>query len=100
MGRLTFEYLAILPAVDEEVWIELDWDAGQLLWAEFAERFRFRAGVSPKHWPAIAEPAPSIVWDLSPIFSGAYPGGFAAGCEAVAGLVLGTLQDCPRGTRR
>lgn len=78
----------------QEPWVELDWDASKLLWAEFADRHQFRAGVNPDHWPAIIEPVPSVVWDLDPIFSGHYPGGFAAGCRDVAALVLGTLQDC------
>lgn len=83
------------PAVvDADGWVDLDWEAGKVLWSDFAESFRFRAGTKSKDWPAIAEPAPSVVWDLSPIFAGACPGGFLAGALAVAGLVLGTLQDC------
>jgi hypothetical protein len=80
--------------VEEDAWVDLDWDAGKVLWAEFAERFQFRSGVDPRDWPAIVEPVPSVVWDLSPVFTGEYSGGFAAGCRDVAALVLGTLQDC------
>ncbi len=83
------------PAVvDVGGWVGLDWEAGKVLWSDFAERFRFRAGTTSKDWPAIAEPAPSVVWDLSAIYSGTCPGGFLAGVQVVAGLVLGTLQDC------
>ncbi len=79
----------------QEPWAELDWDAGRLLWAEFADRYQFRAGIRPPdQWPGITEPVPSVVWDLGPIFTGDYPGGFTAGCRDVAALVLGTLQDC------
>jgi hypothetical protein len=35
-----------------------------------------------------------VVWDLAPVFDGSFPGGPLAGRAAVAGLVLGTLQDC------
>lgn len=80
--------------MDAGGWVDLDWEAGEVLWSDFAEKFRFRAGTTPKDWPAIAEPAPSVVWDLSPIFTGACPGEFLAGAVAVAGLVLATLQDC------
>jgi Protein of unknown function (DUF2716) len=86
-GRYSF-------AVEDEAWVELDRSAGNALWAEFADRFQFRAGINSDRWPAIVEPLPSVVWDLSPIFAGAYPGGFAIGCRDVAALVLGTLQDC------
>lgn len=78
----------------EDGWIELEWEVGKVLWADFAEQFHFRAGVTSKDWPAIAEPVPSVTWDLSPVFSGDSPGGFGPGMLAVAGLVLGTLQDC------
>jgi hypothetical protein len=65
--------------VYEDGWVELEWEAGKVLWNDFAERFRFRAGSAPKDWPAIAEPVPSVTWDLSPIFSGDCPGGFDTG---------------------
>ena len=83
-----------LRGVDDEVWVELDWDAGKVLWAGFADRYQFRASISPGGWPAIVEPTPSVVWDLRPVFEGDYPGGFTAGSREVAGLVLGTVQDC------
>jgi uncharacterized protein DUF2716 len=69
--------------VEDEVWVELDWDAGKVLWAEFADRFQFRAGTNPDRWPAIVEPTPSVVWDLSRIFTGDCPGGFVASCRDV-----------------
>jgi hypothetical protein len=59
-----------------------------------ADRYQFRSATIPEGWPAIIEPAPSVVWDLSPVFDGDYPGGFNAGSRDVADLVLGTLQDC------
>jgi hypothetical protein len=80
--------------VDEGGWVDLDYEIGKILWADFAEQFRFRHGNSAERWPAVSEPVPSVVWDLSPVFNGDYPGGFPAGSLAVAGLVLGTLQDC------
>jgi hypothetical protein len=94
MGSSGFGVPGYPPVVYAGGWVDLDREVGDVLWADFAEQFRFRAGVTSKRWPAIAEPMPSVVWDLSPIFSGACPGGFDAGSLAVAGLVLGTLQDC------
>jgi hypothetical protein len=81
-------------AVEDGVWVELEPDVQRVLWAEFVERFQFRAGVNPEAWPAIVEPVPSVVWDLGPIFEAEAVGGFAAGSREVAALVLGTLQDC------
>jgi hypothetical protein len=80
--------------VGDEVWIELEYANGRRLWTDFVERFQFRPDVTAAHWPAIVEPAPSVVWDLSPVFAGACPGGFETGSRAVAGLVLSTLRDC------
>jgi hypothetical protein len=77
-----------------DVWVELADDAGRRLWAEFAQRFRFRAGVARTSWPAIDEPAPSVTWDLSRVFAGDCTGGFEAGMRRMAELVLCTLQDC------
>jgi hypothetical protein len=50
------------PPVEEEVWVELDWQAGQLLWADFADRFRFRAGMSPKDLWGFQNPEPVVIW--------------------------------------
>jgi hypothetical protein len=80
--------------VVNEVWVELDREVGHHLLAEFMDRYQFRLGIESKDWPAIVEPTPSVTWDLASIFTGSYPGGFAAGCRDVAALVLGTLQDC------
>ena len=33
-------------------------------WTEFEERFGFRPGMKPESWPAIAEPTPSVTFDL------------------------------------
>ena len=77
-----------------EAWGELDWDAGDALWADFADRYQFRASTNADKWPSIVEPAPSVVWDLSTVFTGDYPGGFTAGSRDVAAVVLRTLQDC------
>jgi hypothetical protein len=41
---------------------ERDYDAA---WDLFEERFRFRPSVDPAQWPGIAEPTPSITFDLS-----------------------------------
>ncbi|MEV4414338.1 DUF2716 domain-containing protein [Catellatospora sp. NPDC049609] len=84
------------PAVVDEVWLELDWEDGRRLWAEFVQRFGFRHGfgVDAGDGPAIEEPAPSAVWDLAGVFAGTCPGGFAAGRLAIAEIVLGTLRDC------
>jgi hypothetical protein len=75
--------------VDLDGWVDLEWDVGKSLWADFVEEFQFRSGVTADDWPAILEPEPSVVWDLSSIIDGDYPGGFAAGALAVAGLVPG-----------
>jgi hypothetical protein len=80
--------------MDDGGWVDLDPETGKALWTDFAAGFGFRDGVTPDDWPAIVEPKPSVAWDLSAIFNGTCPGGFAAGSLAVAGLVLGTLQDC------
>lgn len=82
------------PGVDLDGWVELEWVVGKTLWAEFAEAFHFRSGVTPEAWPAIIEPEPSVVWDLSAVFEGRHTGGFPAASLAVARLVLKTLQDC------
>jgi Protein of unknown function (DUF2716) len=47
--------------VQDDGWVELDWDAGNVLWSEFADRHQFRASVNPDQWPAIVEPTPSVV---------------------------------------
>jgi hypothetical protein len=82
------------PEVEDEVWAELDRDVGRVLWAEFADRFRFRLGIAAGEFPAIIEPTLSVVWDLGSVFAGDFPGGFRAGVRMVAASVLGTLQDC------
>jgi Protein of unknown function (DUF2716) len=76
---------------EQAVWTELERDAGRQLWAEFAERYHFRAGTSPKAWPGIREPTPSITWDLSAIFRGPQ---FDEDSRAVAQLVLDVLTVC------
>jgi hypothetical protein len=49
--------------VEEEVWVELEWDVGKQLLAEFIESYQFRLGVESKDWPAIIEPTPSVTWE-------------------------------------
>jgi hypothetical protein len=75
----------------DDVWGLLEDDAQRYLWTEFADRYRFRAGVNPRKWPGITEPTPSITWDLSPVFSG---GRFNEDSRRVAQLVLDLLTTC------
>jgi Protein of unknown function (DUF2716) len=51
--------------VEDEVWVELDWDAGKQLLAEFIDHYQFRMGIESKDWPAIVEPIPSVTWDMT-----------------------------------
>jgi hypothetical protein len=46
--------------VEDEVWVELEWDAGKQLLAEFIENYQFRLGSGSEDWPAIVEPTPSV----------------------------------------
>lgn len=54
----------------EDAWTELTRNEYDDYWAAFNARYGFRAGVSPEAWPAIAEPTPSITFDLSVIEDG------------------------------
>lgn len=42
-------------------------------WRRFTARFHFHAGVRPEDWPAIDEPAPSVTFDLAPVFDAEEP---------------------------
>jgi hypothetical protein len=35
------------------------------VWDRFDRRFDFQASIEPSRWPAIAEPIPSLTWDLA-----------------------------------
>ena len=82
---------AYVAGVEVDPWVEVEWDLGEELWADFVAEFGGWAGFGRQ---TVIAPEPSVVWDLSPVFDGSFPGEFAAGRVAVAGLVLGTLQDC------
>ncbi|WP_206509775.1 DUF2716 domain-containing protein [Rhodococcus sp. KRD197] len=45
-------------------WSELGKDLEAKHWATFKGKFGFRPGTKPDAWPAIAEPAPSMAFDL------------------------------------
>lgn len=62
-------------------WRELPDALRRAAWDRFDARYDFRPGMDPASWPAIREPADSMTFDLSPIFSGDALG--AAGWEAV-----------------
>jgi Protein of unknown function (DUF2716) len=74
--------------MEDNVWTELEHDAERQLWAEFADRYQFRAGTRPEAWPGIHEPTPSVTWDLSEVFTG---NDFADGSRRVAQLLLELL---------
>ena len=68
---------ASLPKVSERfteapssAWSELSQAERGVAWGRFEARFGFRASVTPDGWPAIAEPAPSLTFDLSGIHDG------------------------------
>ncbi|OZC97753.1 hypothetical protein CH275_26330 [Rhodococcus sp. 06-235-1A] len=58
--KLTMDFGAALPIG----WTELDRTAETERWSEFTSKFGFRPGTEPESWPAIAEPAPSMTFDL------------------------------------
>ncbi|WP_415975033.1 DUF2716 domain-containing protein [Rhodococcus sp. 077-4] len=45
-------------------WSELGKDMEAKHWAMFKDKFGFRPGTKPDAWPAIAEPSPSMTFDL------------------------------------
>lgn len=55
-------------------WAELNEDECRRAWSQFNDRFKFRASTTAEGWPAIAEPAPSLTFDLSVIPDGAERG--------------------------
>jgi hypothetical protein len=46
-------------------WTHLDRGLQDEHWAKFINKFGFRAGIKPESWPAIAEPTPSVTFDLA-----------------------------------
>lgn len=72
----------------EPAWEQIPPERYDDYWAPFDARFQFRAGVRPDQWPAIREPAPSVTFDLSPVFVDSGRSGFAAGQDAVNALGL------------
>lgn len=75
----------------DDAWTELSRAEYDDSWATFNTLFRFRAGVSPEAWPAIAEPIPSVTFDLSGIEDGPRRGAAydAVNAEALRAFVWG-----------
>ena len=49
-------------------WERLSRPEHDAVWERFSRRFAFRPSVRPADWPSIAEPSPSLTYDLSGIF--------------------------------
>lgn len=71
-SRGVSERFANRPAND--AWTELGERQYDLQWSRFRQKFGFRPGTDPASWPAIAEPEPSVTFDLSIISDGARRG--------------------------
>ncbi|NIL91695.1 hypothetical protein RhoFasSB10_04044 [Rhodococcus fascians] len=59
-SKLTMDFGSALPIG----WTELDRSVTSEHWSRFDNKFGFRPGTTPDSWPAIAEPAPSMTFDL------------------------------------
>jgi hypothetical protein len=59
-SKLTMDFGSALPVG----WTELDRSVTPEHWSLFDNKFGFRPGTKPDSWPAIAEPAPSMTFDL------------------------------------
>ncbi|MDI9896330.1 DUF2716 domain-containing protein [Rhodococcus sp. IEGM 1381] len=59
--KTTRDFGASLP----NGWTQLDRGLQDEHWATFISKFGFRAGIKPESWPAIAEPTPSVTFDLA-----------------------------------
>ncbi|MFI6430740.1 DUF2716 domain-containing protein [Rhodococcus oryzae] len=70
-------------------WAELTEDDRHRHWTAFTDRVGgFRPGVTPVSWPAIAEPTPSVTFDLTN--AGGTPASWSAGLVATLGRTLAT----------
>jgi len=58
--KLTMDFGSTIPIG----WTELDRTEQTQHWSVFNSKFGFRPGTKPESWPAIAEPAPSMTFDL------------------------------------
>ncbi len=61
MMRHTLDFGSPLPPG----WTTLDEKLRSQYWDRFTDRFGFRPGTAEATWPAIAEPAPSVTFDLT-----------------------------------
>lgn len=52
-------------------------------WAIFRDRFGFTSGIDARSWPAIAEPIPSVVFDLGAAPAATPGGAWAARVDAI-----------------
>lgn len=90
MMRHTLDFGSLLPPG----WSVLD--DKQQHWDRFTDLFGFRPGTTESTWPAIAEPAPSITFDLTaPVgISGAWQSRFdAVNAEALRCFVAEFPDD-------
>lgn len=63
-------------------WGQLSDEENERNWAIFRDRFGFTPGIDARSWPAIAEPIPSVVFDLGAA-PAATPGAWAARVDAI-----------------
>ncbi len=63
-------------------WGQLSDEENERNWAIFRDRFGFTSGIDARSWPAIAEPIPSVVFDLGAA-PAATPGAWAARVDAI-----------------
>lgn len=75
-------------------WTLLEPGENDRYWSRLQTDFGFRAGTRAEFWPAIAEPTPSVTFDLSSIFE-RDSADFAAGAAAVKAAVWWALSLHP-----
>ncbi|MEU1481343.1 DUF2716 domain-containing protein [Streptomyces sp. NPDC005760] len=80
-------------------WEAMPEEESEARWSRFIDRFRFRPGVHPEDWPAVDEPAPSVTYDLTPLFEAAEPESSAV-LDRLERQVLASLTEAfPAGER-
>lgn len=73
-------------------WSQLAQPDYRVAWTGFESRYGFRASTSSAQWPAIAEPADSLTFDLSSVFEDEGPS-FAAAEAAINAEALRTFVN-------
>jgi hypothetical protein len=81
-------------------WQGLKKDEHDQIWDRFYRRFEFRASMESAHWPGIAEPVPSLTWDLATSRTDfdepwqSWQSRFDVDDDGLNRLVMAALQDC------